>query len=92
MLHLRYYKRTGGNVILPGVDMPFDATAWTLRERTSGVQLCDSNTLIPTYATGHVCSYMCATSRYVDVTNNLCWISTLQPPAGASLCDFTPPQ
>lgn len=81
------YAPTGGNIVFAGSHMPLVPLAWSTLEFVSGSQLCNTTLTVPAYSTGHICGYLCATSGYVDVSNNLCWIVPDVPaPPGSSRC------
>lgn len=70
--------------------MPVVPAAWSLLESVTGSQLCNTTLTLPAYSTGHICSYLCATSGSVAVSNNLCWIVPNVPvPPGSSQCTIS---
>lgn len=88
------YARPGAQIVIPGSAMPYTSTNnprqdWSVLEKTSAAQLCNPQLLGAGAVTGHVCSYMCFTSQFVNDPSNLCWFDPYSVPApGASLCSL----
>jgi hypothetical protein len=70
--------------------LPFNGpnNPWAIFNAFTGEQLCNPNQLRKLFGATHICSYLCATSAYVDTDNNRCWLGVggAPPAPGASLC------
>lgn len=63
--------------------------SWSALEYTSGQEFCSDKYFDKAIAS-HICSYLCMTSQYVGVDNNLCGMDAeAQVPEHASLCSCT---
>lgn len=82
------FTRSGGNLVYPAAAMPLQTAAWAATLTVTGPQICDVTAFKQFYASNHICSYMCMTSPFVAASNNLCQLTNLLPPGGATPCSF----
>lgn len=67
------------------------AQSWSALEVVTGPQICNpEGAYFNNAMAGHLCSYLCMTSQFVEgAHNNLCWLDGSVPaPHHASVCNY----